>query len=100
MTANKQRELKRASMNLSSQRRSAVLSLSACLFAFTLTLAAPMACYSQGRARGGSAVPATVEQLLADLKAPEEFAVEIFARHPDINYPTCICATPDGELFV
>jgi len=41
-----------------------------------------------------------VEQLLADLKAPEEFAVEIFARHPDINYPTCICATPDGELFV
>src|SRR5215831_4412571 len=63
-----------------------------------------------GRGRGGPAAPASVEQLLADLRAPKEFQISVFARHPDvdangksvgINYPTCLCTTPTaGMIFV
>ncbi|HYV39849.1 MAG TPA: PVC-type heme-binding CxxCH protein [Gemmataceae bacterium] len=54
----------------------------------------------QGKGKKGSATPATPEQLLADVRASKDFNVTIFAQHPDINYPTCICTTPDGKLFV
>lgn len=37
---------------------------------------------------------------LADVKAPPEFDVRIFAGPPEVNYPVCITAAPTGELFV
>jgi len=38
--------------------------------------------------------------LLAGIKAPPGFAVTIFAAPPDVGYPTCLAAAPDGTLFV
>ena len=32
--------------------------------------------------------------------APDGFEVTIFARPPQVNYPACICASPDGQVFV
>ena len=38
--------------------------------------------------------------LLSEVKAPEGFQVTLFARPPDIRYPTCLAAAPTGEVFV
>ena len=38
--------------------------------------------------------------LAREIKAPPNFKVTIFARPPDISYPTCLAAAPTGELFV
>ncbi|MBI3856713.1 MAG: HEAT repeat domain-containing protein [Planctomycetes bacterium] len=40
------------------------------------------------------------KQLLAGIKAPPGFTVTIFAAPPDVGYPTCLAAAPDGALFV
>lgn len=40
------------------------------------------------------------KQLLAGIKAPPGFTVTIFAQPPDVGYPTCLAAAPDGTLFV
>src|SRR4051794_18934347 len=40
----------------------------------------------------GAAVPG--------VKAPEGFDVTLFAAPPDVSYPTCLAAAPDGTLFV
>src|SRR6185436_3712481 len=40
------------------------------------------------------------KQLLAGIKAPPGFAVTVFAAPPDVGYPTCLAAAPDGTLFV
>src|SRR6187397_2116241 len=40
------------------------------------------------------------KQLLAGIKAPPGFKVTIFAQPPDVGYPTCLAAAPDGTLFV
>lgn len=37
---------------------------------------------------------------LADVKAPPEFDVRIFAGPPEVNYPVCLTAAPTGELFI
>ncbi|EEF63177.1 DUF7133 domain-containing protein [Pedosphaera parvula] len=37
---------------------------------------------------------------LAGVKVPAGFNKTIFAGPPDISYPTCIAATPSGEVFV
>ena len=31
---------------------------------------------------------------------PEGFETTLFAKPPDISYPTCLTAAPTGELFV
>jgi len=37
---------------------------------------------------------------LAGVKVPEGYTATLFAGPPDISYPTCIAASPDGILFV
>lgn len=37
---------------------------------------------------------------LAGVKAPAGFETTLFAAPPDISYPTCLAAAPDGTLFV
>ncbi len=39
-------------------------------------------------------------RLLREVKVPREFETTIFAAPPDISYPTCLAAAPNGELFV
>ena len=34
------------------------------------------------------------------IKAPSGFETTAFAGPPNVNYPTCLSATPDGVLFV
>ncbi|HZN64641.1 MAG TPA: hypothetical protein VFB66_05025, partial [Tepidisphaeraceae bacterium] len=34
------------------------------------------------------------------MKAPAGFDLTVFAAPPDINYPTAVAASPNGELFV
>lgn len=38
--------------------------------------------------------------LLATVQAPAGFAVTLFAAPPQVAYPTCLAAAPDGTLFV
>ncbi len=55
-----------------------------------------------------TAVPAPARQLeragkdglLGEIKAPAGFEVTLFAKPPDVRYPTCLAAAPTGELFV
>ncbi len=44
--------------------------------------------------------PPSVQDLLATVKAPVGFKVTIFARPPQVNYPTCLVAAPTGEVFI
>ena len=37
---------------------------------------------------------------IADVKAPEGFEVTMFGSPPEVNYPVCITASVDGEVFV
>lgn len=37
---------------------------------------------------------------LAGVRVPAEFEATLFAAPPDISYPTCVAATPDGVVFV
>jgi len=38
--------------------------------------------------------------LLSGVKAPEGFEATLFAAPPDVRYPTCLAATPSGEVYV
>ena len=38
--------------------------------------------------------------VLRGIKAPSGFEVSAFASPPDVRYPTCLAATPAGEVFV
>ncbi|HZE98185.1 MAG TPA: PVC-type heme-binding CxxCH protein, partial [Planctomycetota bacterium] len=40
------------------------------------------------------------KQILAGIKVPPGFATTVFAAPPDVGYPTCLAAAPDGTLFV
>ena len=50
--------------------------------------------------RAGQASPTTREAILKDLKPPAGFDLTLFAAPPDVNHPTCLAATPRGEVFV
>jgi putative heme-binding domain-containing protein len=43
---------------------------------------------------------AAAKRILASLKAPAGFDLTLFAAPPQVNYPTCLTATPRGELFI
>jgi len=47
-----------------------------------------------------AAAPQDDKQLLAGIKVPPGFGVTIFAAPPNVGYPTCLAAAPDGTLFV
>ena len=38
--------------------------------------------------------------LLSEIKVPSGFKATLFAQPPDISYPTCLAASPSGELYV
>ncbi len=38
--------------------------------------------------------------LLGEIKTPVGFTVTLFAQPPDVSYPTCLAAAPNGDLFV
>jgi putative heme-binding domain-containing protein len=40
------------------------------------------------------------KSLLANIKVPPGFNVTLFAAPPDVGYPTCLAAAPDGTVFV
>src|SRR5688500_9537261 len=40
------------------------------------------------------------DQVLKGVKAPVGFEMTLFAQPPEVNYPTCLTATPRGEVFV
>lgn len=42
----------------------------------------------------------TGQASVADVTAPAEFDVRIFAAPPEVNYPVCLTAAPTGEVFV
>ena len=44
--------------------------------------------------------PAAQSGLLAGVKVPPGFEATLFAAPPEINYPTCLAASPAGELYV
>jgi len=43
---------------------------------------------------------ANPSKLLATMKGPKGFDVTIFAAPPDVDYVTCVSASPAGELFI
>src|SRR5215204_4846267 len=67
-----------------------------CLLLFLTALASGL-----GHAQPTTA-PATKpnEKLLKGVTTPAGFDLTVFAQPPDVNYPTCLTATPRGELFV
>jgi putative membrane-bound dehydrogenase-like protein len=40
------------------------------------------------------------KSVLAGVKVPEGFEMTLFAAPPDVSYPTCLAAAPDGTVFV
>ena len=40
------------------------------------------------------------QAILREIKLPPGFAATVFAAPPDVRYPTCLAATPAGEVFV
>ena len=38
--------------------------------------------------------------ILRGIKAPAGFELSVFAAPPDVRYPTCLAAAPNGEVFV
>ncbi len=38
--------------------------------------------------------------ILRGIKAPAGFELTVFAAPPDVRYPTCLAASPSGEVFV
>ena len=55
---------------------------------------------AQQKGKGKQPEAATEAQLLADVRGAAGFNVTIFAKPPDANYPTCLCPTPTGEVFI
>ena len=40
------------------------------------------------------------KSILKGIKAPAGFELSVFAAPPDVRYPTCLAASPSGEVFV
>ncbi len=47
-----------------------------------------------------AAGPVTAEQLRAEIQAPAEFDVTVFATPAQANYPVFVAAAPDGTVYV
>ncbi len=43
---------------------------------------------------------ADARSILQGIKAPSGFEMTVFASPPDIRYPTCLAASPTGEVYV
>ena len=53
-----------------------------------------------GKAAPPPLAPPTVENLLAEVIAPPEFDVTVFATPDQANYPVYVAASPDGTVYV
>ncbi len=54
---------------------------------------------------GAAALPPRLRRagpdgLLGEVRIPDGFRATLFARPPDVRYPTCLAAAPTGEVFV
>jgi putative heme-binding domain-containing protein len=47
-----------------------------------------------------SASSSSTDRLLAGMKPPPGYELTMFAAPPEVNYPTCLTASPSGELFI
>jgi putative membrane-bound dehydrogenase-like protein len=54
---------------------------------------------TRGRGNRNAAADGPWETTMG-VKAPAGFSVTAFAGPPNVNYPTCVSATPDGVLYV
>jgi putative membrane-bound dehydrogenase-like protein len=68
--------------------------------ALAVILLLPETTSAQGKGRRGLAEPVTEEAIQKMVKAPPGFKVTLFAAQPNISYPTCLAASPNGDLFV
>lgn len=55
---------------------------------------------TQGKPAEVAAGPVTAEQLRAEIQAPDEFDVTVFATPQQANYPVFVAAAPDGTVYV
>jgi putative membrane-bound dehydrogenase-like protein len=69
----------------------------ALLLAGSMTTAGPPPAQDAPRA-----VPKKADEkdILKGIKAPDGFEISAFASPPDVRYPTCLAASPTGEVFV
>src|SRR5437763_1373468 len=65
----------------------------------TLLVAPPESLAQRKKTRPDTGPPSR-EALQKDVRPDPLFTATIFASPPDISYPTCLCAAPDGSLFV
>ncbi|HEX3315809.1 MAG TPA: HEAT repeat domain-containing protein, partial [Gemmataceae bacterium] len=66
-----------------------------------ILFAAVPAAHAQRKKKSDRAAPApTREQLQRDIRPAAEFNATVYASPPNVSYPTCLCAGPDGSLFV
>src|SRR5215213_4105416 len=70
---------------------------------FALAIGFALAPFQQAWAqkkKGAAPAPPTRAGLLKEVKPAAGFSASIFAMPPDISYPTCLCAAPNGDVYV
>ena len=55
---------------------------------------------AQAIAKAAAPKKADDRSILKGIKAPAGFELSVFASPPDVRYPTCLAASPSGEVFV
>jgi len=55
---------------------------------------------AQAVAKASGPKKADDSAILKGIKAPDGFEVSAFAAPPDVRYPTCLAASPTGEVYV
>lgn len=60
----------------------------------------PGSVHGQKKKGKGEVEPPRPEVLLREVRPAEGFVASIFASPPDVSYPTCLCATPGGDVYV
>lgn len=73
-------------------------SLLAALFGVVAVSTQPAS--AQKKKADPGAPPPSKETLLKDVKPADGFVASIFASPPDVSYPTCLYAAPNGDLYV
>ena len=73
---------------------------SICEVAVHGTQLVPAPAATKGAVRPRPLTRAGNDGLLGEIRVPAGFEATLFARPPDVSYPTCLAAAPTGELFV
>lgn len=64
-----------------------------------LALLTALSCSALGQSKDQPA-PRTDEDILKSVKLPEGYAATVFAKPPELGYPTSVSAAVDGTIFV